>query len=194
MPVRLRIALLFSLFVFIILSIVCGGIYYFSYQSRLNTIKTRLTNRAITTAALLNQREIFDRELIRRIDSSTTIALKNKSVQAYDYQDNRIYSYSDVAGDTLKVSGDILDNARVSGTYFFIAGEKESIAYHYAGNNMRMVVIVAAEDEEGKQNLVSLSKILAASFFNRIIFCVDQRIFFFKKPFKAYKKNIKRRS
>jgi sensor histidine kinase regulating citrate/malate metabolism len=91
MPVRFRITLIFSILVFIILSLVCSGIYYFSYQARINTIKTRLTNRAITTARLLSQREIFDRSLIQRIDSSTTIALKDKVVQAYDYQNRRIY-------------------------------------------------------------------------------------------------------
>ena len=59
MPVRLRITLLFSLFAFIILGVVCSSIYYFSYQTRLNGIKTRLTNRAITTARLLSQQEIL---------------------------------------------------------------------------------------------------------------------------------------
>ena len=76
MPVRLRITLLFSLLVFFILSLVCAGIYYFSYEGRIQTIKSRLTNRAITTARLLSQREIFDRDLVRRIDSSTTLSLK----------------------------------------------------------------------------------------------------------------------
>ena len=104
MPVRLRITLIFSALVFIILSIVCSGIYYFSYQARLNNIRTRLTNRAITTARLLSQREIFNRTLIQRIDSSTTIALKDKAVQAYDYQNRRIYRYSDLPNDTLTIT------------------------------------------------------------------------------------------
>jgi two-component system, OmpR family, sensor histidine kinase ArlS len=101
MPVRFRITLLFSLLVFVILSIVCTSIYYFSYKARINTIKTRLTNRAITTARLLSQRELFDQSLVRKIDSFTTISLKNKTVQAYDYQNKKIYNYSDLPGDTL---------------------------------------------------------------------------------------------
>jgi len=84
MPVRVRITLIFSLLVFIILALVCSGIYYFSYQTRINNIKARLTNRAITTGRLLSQREIFDRDLIKRIDSSTTLSYKNKAVQAYN--------------------------------------------------------------------------------------------------------------
>ncbi|RYZ26895.1 MAG: HAMP domain-containing protein, partial [Chitinophagaceae bacterium] len=163
MPVRLRITLLFSLFAFIILAIVCSGIYYFSYQSRLNAIKNRLTNRAITTARLLSQQEIFDKELVGRIDSLTTISLQKKTVQAYDYQNKEVYTYSDLPGDTLVVNKDILNNARVNQRYYFLAGEKEAIAYHYVDNNARVVVVTAAEDVEGKRNLATLLKILFAS-------------------------------
>jgi hypothetical protein len=82
MPVRVRITLIFSLLVFIILAIVCTGIYYFSFQTRINNIKSRLTNRAITTGRLLSQQEIFDKDLIKLIDSSTTLSYKNKTVQS----------------------------------------------------------------------------------------------------------------
>lgn len=170
MPVRLRIMLLFSLFALIILGVVCGGIYYFSYQSRLNTIKNRLTNRAITTARLLSQQEIFDKEVVRRIDSLTTISLKNKTVQAYDYQNNRIYSYSDLPGDSIEIDKDVLDNARVNESYFFKPGNKEAIAYHYVDNNTRIVVVTAAEDVEGLLNLSRLLRILALSLLVGIIF------------------------
>src|SRR5215204_4395432 len=111
MPVRLRITFLFSILVFIILGFLCAGIYYFSYGARLKTIKTRLTNRSITTATLLSQREIFDRSLVMRIDSLTTISLTNKTVQAYNRANRRIYTYSDVDNDTLIVSSSILEEA-----------------------------------------------------------------------------------
>ena len=61
----------------------------------------------------------MDQKLLQRIDSLTTIALKNKTVEAYDYNNNKIYSYSDVPGDTLHVDEDILVHARVNGTRFF---------------------------------------------------------------------------
>src|SRR5688572_23651978 len=126
MPVRLRITLLFTLLVFVILSIVCLGIYYFSYTSRINSINARLTNRAITTARLLSQREIFDQGLVRRIDSSTTIMLKNKTVQAYDPLNQKIYNYSDLPGDTLQISHEVLNDTRESGSLFFFAEDKEA--------------------------------------------------------------------
>ena len=178
MPVRLRITLLFSLFAFIILSIVCGGIYYFSYQSRINTIKTRLTNRAITTARLLSQREIFDQQVIRRIDSLTTIALKNKTVEAYNHRNEKIYAYSDVPGDSLNITDETLDNARVHGNHYFLPGDKEAIAYHYTDNNARLVIVTAAEDVDGLNNLSALLNILLASFFVGLLFVLVSGYFF----------------
>lgn len=164
MPVRLRITLLFTLLAFVILGVVCSGVYYFSYTSRLHTITNRLTNRAITTARLLSQREAFDRDLILRIDSLTTITLKNKTVQAYDHLDQKFYSYSDIPGDTLSVEKDILDDARVKGEVYFKSGDKEAIAYHYTDATARIVVVSAAEDVEGKQNLQLLRNILVLAF------------------------------
>lgn len=172
MPVRLRITFLFVLLVMIILGLVCVGIYYFSITARASSIKTRLTNRAHTTARLLKQREIFDQRLVQRIDSLTTIALKNKTVEAYDYNNNKIYSYSDMPGDTLHVDQDILDDARVNGTRFFEIGDKEAVAFYYSGNQHRIVVVSAAEDVDGKQSLRTLFKILLVSFLagNAIVF------------------------
>ncbi|NTS43510.1 HAMP domain-containing histidine kinase [Flavisolibacter sp. BT320] len=164
MPVRLRITLLFSLLVFVIFSLVCLGIYFFSFRSRQQTIQQRLTNRAITTARLLSQQEIFDLERIRQIDSFTTIALKNKIVQAYDYQNARFYSYKDNASEEFNVSTDILDDARYAGSVFFLQNGKEAIAYHYADNNSRMVVVSAGEDVDGLSSLSKLKNNLLLSF------------------------------
>jgi signal transduction histidine kinase len=180
MPVRVRITLIFSLFVFIILSLVCSGIYYFSYQARINNIKTRLTNRAITTARLLSQREIFDRSLIQRIDSSTTLSFKNKIVQAVNYQDRTVYHYSDVPGDTIKADKEILDNARVKGSVYFTEREREIVAYHYTNNNSRLVILVAGQDVEGKESLQNLLQILFVSFLVGNIFVLISGFFFSK--------------
>ena len=190
MPVRVRITLIFSLLVFVILSIVCLGIYFFSYEARINNIKMRLTNRAITTGKLLSQREIFDRDLVRKIDSSTTLSFKNKSVQAYNYQNKRIYSYVEGPGDTLKITPKILDDARVKGSVYFTEGEREVVAYHYTDNNSRFVMVVAGEDVQGKESLGTLLRILVLSFFSREYFCLDQWLFLFKRPAATHKKYL----
>ncbi|OLY91425.1 Signal transduction histidine kinase [Cnuella takakiae] len=178
MPVRFRITLIFSLLVAIILAMVCAGIYYFSYQARLNTIKTRLTNRAITTARLLSQRETFDRELVRRIDAATTIALNNKSVEAYNSMDDRIYRYSDLAADTLSITVNDLATVRFKGQVFVAEGKKEMVGYHYSSGDNTIDVFVAGEDAEGRQSLQQLRNILLFGFVSGIILVVVIGYFF----------------
>ncbi len=169
MPVRLRITFLFVLLVFIILGIVCGSIYYFSHTERLNTIKKRLTNRAITTGRLFSKKEIFDRQTLRQIDSLTTVSLKEKVVQVYDSNNRKIYTYSDLAGDSLHVDLKILQDVRKKQTHYFKSRNKEAMAYHYSGKDFDMVIISAANDEDGKDNLLHLRNILMLSFFWGII-------------------------
>lgn len=164
MPVRLRIMFLFSLLVFIILGMVCTSVYYFSYKSRSQALKTRLTNRAITTAKLLSQSGYFDRQMVERIDSLTTLSLQNKAVQAYNFLNQKIYNYTEAPGDTIHITPEMLDDARVKQTYYFTQSGKEAIAYHYTDQNSRIVIICSANDVEGKKNLFQLRNILMLSF------------------------------
>ena len=169
MPVKFRITFIFSLLVFVILGLVCAAVYYFSYSNRLSNIKVRLSNRAITTARLLSQSEVFDRQLMYKIEAATTVALKDKTVQAYDYTNKRIYAYSDRPGDTILIDKKILDEARIDKSVYFSTGEKEAIAYHYTDQNHRIVVVSAAYDEDGKMILRQLRLILLLSFCGGVI-------------------------
>jgi len=165
MPVRIRITLLFVLFVFIIMSIVCGSIYYISANERVKTMKTRLTNRAITTGRLLARSEIFDPNLIRQFDSLTAVSLREKIIQVYDSNEHEIYRYSDVAGDRINVEKEELDNLRDQGDeIYFKSGKKEAIAYKYEDNNINIFIISAANDTDGKMNLARLKTILIIGF------------------------------
>lgn len=164
MPVRLRITLLFTLVVMVIWGLVCGAIYYFSFTSRVATIQKRLANRAITTARLLEQSEIFDQDLIRRIDSSTTLSLKRKSVQAYHASGARVYYYSELQEDTLPVDQELLRKALEKGVVYFTKSGKDVVAYHNSESKDDTVVICAAEDEDGKADLNRLMNILIICF------------------------------
>jgi len=194
MPVRLRITLLFSVLGFIILSVVCISVYYLSYQQRLDTIKSRLINRSITTGRLLSQAEIFDEALVSRIDSSTTISLKSKSVEAYNSKDDKIYDYSDIPGDTLSINSNILKAARDHSNYYFTAGDKEAIAYNYTYDGANMVIVSAAIDENGRNNLNNLLKILVICFLvGNIFILVGGYIFSARllRPIKKISEDVK---
>jgi two-component system, OmpR family, sensor histidine kinase ArlS len=164
MPVRLRITLLFSLLVFIILGVVCGSIYFFSYKSRIKAIEKRLTNRAITTARLLSQSGYFDRRMVGRIDSLTTLSLTNKSVQAFNSQDQKLYDYADAPADTLHITAEMLEDARAQSSYYFTQRGKEAIAYYYVTGDASIVIICGAKDVDGETYLAHLKNILLLSF------------------------------
>ena len=170
MPVRIRITLLFVLFVFIIMSIVCGSVYYISANERVKTIKTRLTNRAITIGRLLTRREIFDPNLIRQFDSLTAVSLREKIIQVYDSNEHEIYRYSDVPGDRINVNKQALDNLREGDDeIYFQSGEKEAIGYRYEYGNTKIFIISAGSDNDGKMNLARLKTILLLGFVVGII-------------------------
>ena len=164
MPVRIKITLLFTMIMFLLLSLLCGLIYYFSYINRLNNIKTHLTNRTLTTASLLSQPEIFDSAIISKIDAITRkiSEITNESIQAYNDQNNRIYTYSDIPNDSIRITNGILNEAKSKTIYFFSVGKKEAVAHYYSA--ARMVVIASAFDADGRRHLRRIKVILYFSF------------------------------
>jgi signal transduction histidine kinase len=98
----------------------------------------------------------------------------NKTVQAYDQHNQLNYRYSDKKADTLQIDSEILEEARVQGSRFFRAGDKEAVAYSYTENASGIVVVSAAEDTEGIQNMQTLGRILIISFLsgNAFVFIV----------------------
>lgn len=176
MPVKIRITLLFTLLVVTILTLVCASVYYFSYTNRIKDIQTRLINRAITTGRLLGQGGIFDQKLIRKIDASTSVAMKDKVIEAYDPYDKRIYRYSDDPSDSIRTSRSIIDKARVKdgsrAWIYFTDQGKDAIAYYYTDENARMVIIAGAYDEAGNEKLRHLRLVLSLSFIGGILISI----------------------
>ena len=158
MTVRNKITLLFALIVFLLLSLLCGCVYYFAYHDRAENIRTQLTNAALSADKMLGQSKIFNQELMNKIYSSRVIALKNKTVQAYNENNKRIFAYSETLTDIVPVDKYILDQARANGSHFFSVGNREAIAYLNATN--RIVTVTAAFDEDGKRTMQHLQIIL----------------------------------
>lgn len=168
MPVRIKITLLFIVYTILLISVGSGSIYYFSLQTRNKAFKKMLVNRAIISGQLLEQKDLSN--LAFRIDSITRIALERKIIQAYDNHNNEIYRYADESGDTVKISNQILREARRTSPEYFNAGDKEAVAYHYAGKSADLIIISAAEDEQGKKILSDLKRVLLLHFiFSMII-------------------------
>src|ERR1700742_3886224 len=170
MPVKIRITLLFTLLAWAILTLVCSSVYYFSYTNRIKDIQTRLVNRAITTGRLLSQGGIFDQALIRKIDASTSVAMKDKIVEAYDNSNHRIYWYADSTVDTMHLDTAILGRARLGKeSIYFKQGSKDAIAYYYNDGDACFVIVAAAYDEQGNEKLRHLRLVLTLSFIGGIL-------------------------
>ena len=165
MPIRLRITLVYSLIVFLILGLVCGGTYYLSQQARVRLIHSRLTNRALNTARLLSREEVFNRSLVLQIDSLSRMTYSNKIVEAYSPSYDKIYSYTDRPGDSLEVPRSILQRALHGGPVYFDSGEMEAVALHYKDADTHIIMVSAGEDLEGKASLHHLARVLLLVFF-----------------------------
>jgi signal transduction histidine kinase len=178
MPVKIRITLFFTLIVFAILTMVCLSTYYFVHNNREINFKTRLTNRAVTTARLLNQRDVFNRAMIQKIDASTTVAMLDKTIQAYDYSGDKVYSYSDKTADTINVQPEILAEAKEKDYVYFSVNSKDAVAYHSKVGDRPLIIIAAAYDPEGRKNLEQLRFILWICFFGGILITIIGGYFF----------------
>lgn len=174
---RLRITLIFTMIMLLILSLVCGLIYYSSYQNRQQNIRMHLTNRALITASMFNQPRIFDQNLMLTIDSRVVKSMKNKSIQVYSHNNEKVYSYSDVPADTIKINNEILNRARIQNA-FFVDGDKDVIAFNDNINNDNRVIVVGAFDEEGKRSLQRIKLILWLCFIGGILIAFASGYFY----------------
>jgi signal transduction histidine kinase len=115
---------------------------------------------------------------MHRIDAATTLAMKDKTVQAYDYKNQRIYAYSDSPADTIKIGREVLNEARINKQVYFSLSKKEAIAYHFTDENHRIVVVAAGFDEDGKSALNQLRAILLFSFCGGVLITFIAGYFF----------------
>ncbi|HVX51424.1 MAG TPA: HAMP domain-containing sensor histidine kinase [Chitinophagaceae bacterium] len=188
MGVRLKVTLSFAIISFAILSLVCSSIYYFSYQNRRKNFSTRLVNRAVTTAHLLMQSETFNSGLLKKIDAATAATMVNKTIQAFDLDNNRVYYYSDNPDDTIPVTQAIVEEAKANQYAYFSDGNRDAVAYHHSDKENHLIIITAAYDEEGKQNLQQLRFVLIICFLGGIFITVAGGYFFSAGLLKPIKK------
>jgi two-component system, OmpR family, sensor histidine kinase ArlS len=181
MSLRIRITILFASIVLTILVLVCFSIYYFSYTNRVNSFRTRLSNWAITTGRLLGQSAVFDQQMILKIDASTLLSMKDKNVEAFDRADKRIYNYSDLPEDSIRLPKGILNRTREEGNVYFSFGNRDVVSHYYSDHNFHVVMVASAFDEVGKEKLVQLSYVLLFSFLGGILIALAAGYVFSKR-------------
>lgn len=189
MPVRIRITLFFASIVFIILLLVCIAVYYISYANTQQHFNDRLKSRAMTTARFLSQSESFDSALLRKIDASTALTLKDKTIQAYDESMHRMYVYSNNKRDVIHNNElKYLQHADLNRPYYFKINNRNAIVYAFKNNNRIFKIIVAADNVEGHENLQELQFILSMCFFGGILIAIAGGYIFSTSLLKPLKK------
>jgi len=142
----------------------------------------------MTTANMLRQPGVFDERLMNKIDSAMVRPIKNKSIQAYNGHNERIYFYADAATDTIDIDNGLLKEARDKKTIFFKVGRKDVIAFYDYTNPDKTVIVASAFDAEGKKNLEHLKYILLISFTVITVIAFISGYFFSKRLLKPIRK------
>ncbi|MBS1687570.1 MAG: HAMP domain-containing histidine kinase [Bacteroidetes bacterium] len=163
MLIKKRITLVYTLIVTIILLVLCACIYIFSYTSRVEQFKLRLKRKALSTATLIKSNEIGP-DIVKEMNRVSSSGLSYKSVDLYDFSYNETFSYNDNKNDTLVVTDDILQRAKIDKIFFFKAGYREAIAMEYKEAGYNYIIVVAAYDDERVEWLSRLRVILAICF------------------------------
>ncbi|MBC7534351.1 MAG: HAMP domain-containing histidine kinase [Ferruginibacter sp.] len=160
MSIKYKIAFLFSLLVTIILTVVSLSVFFFSARERDNAFKKRLKNRALSTANVYADIRDKNFSVLKRMDAAAVASLYNKSITIASYNDVLEYMFSDTAGDSLYLSRDVIERAKIDNEYFFSYQKKKAIAIHYVDGESNFIVAVAAADIDGREYLQQLRKIL----------------------------------
>lgn len=171
--------LAFGLITSIIFAVVLAGIYMYNSNVRETYTRTRLENRAIITARLLQLQNPINDNVVRRVDSLTTYFLSDKSEAAYDTNHVRLYVNHEVEGHRLDVSTAQLSQARSGQRVDFTTGGRMAVAYYHKPSNL--IVVAAARDPQGERELNQLLEILVNSYVISILLVFGAGYYFSRK-------------
>ena len=168
MKIRTRVTVIFTLVVSSILLVVCSTIYFVTDLNRDQSFKTRLRNRALSTAGLLLKVEGIDSGLLKKIDETTRIAIQEKSVVVYNSQNEESYIYTDQGIEPVRAIQSILDKVGKQGELYYSEGEKDVLIIPFSHQQEIYKVVVAGVDRNGFLLVSQLRVILIICFLSGI--------------------------
>lgn len=163
MSIKYKIAFLFALLVTIILTLISLSVYFFSVKERENAFRTRMKNRALSTAKVYADSGADKYGVLRKMDATAVSSLYKKSIAIVGFNNQYEYSFTDSTGDSLLLSASVINRTKIDNEFFFNYNQKKAVAIHYADSNINFIVAVAAMDIDGQEYLHDLKKILLIS-------------------------------
>jgi signal transduction histidine kinase len=170
MQIRTRLTLQFLLIGGAIMIIASAAIYLSSARFRRDDFKSRLRNKAISTATLLFDRDKAEADDFLRIEKESPINLQNEKIIILNFKNDTVYS-SDHTGE-IKVSNIVLERVRSGNKISYVQDSYEVLGTLYSTKYDRFVIIAAATDIEGTLYLEKLKIIL-------VFVCLISLVLFF---------------
>jgi signal transduction histidine kinase len=135
---------------------------------------------------MLKQPGKYDTALIKEIDSGTVLALENKTVDAYNELNQKVYHYQESIADSLQVTKESLNASRNMHVIFSSAGKNDQLFYY--DKNQDIVIVVGGYDARGKENLRRLIIVLLLTLVGGLLIAFTSGYFFSKILLRPIKK------
>jgi two-component system sensor histidine kinase ArlS len=165
MKVRYKITAAFVLLTVTVLATLCLLIYLITADQHKRDFNQRLRNRALTVSALLSRLPTNGYEILSRLDSSTTNLLVSENILVYGEDNQLLYRFDRDIADSITVDNEFLQETRSQQESRVQTGQKRMLAAYYPQAATPIVVITAARDDNGRQNLRDLRVSLVIAFF-----------------------------
>jgi len=159
MKLSLKINLLFALIVTGILVSMAIIIYNASVQTIHHDFQQRLENRAARTAYLYQVFQDDTTNLLKSLDAYAPPQLVNKSIMIYNSQLQALYEFHDIDTSAFRPDSILLTDAYHNGTLFISRGDKEICVFVDKKSDHGFIVVVAAENVNGREYLNQLERI-----------------------------------
>jgi signal transduction histidine kinase len=154
--------LLFTLLVTAIISLLTWSVYYFSSLERVQVFNKRLRSRATYNSQLYSLMGDSAFNFMRRMDTTGGL-LPSRSVGIYTDDGKLLYKFDAPGSLPLNVTKDLLQETKEKGEKYFSLDEREAVALHRETRRRDFIIVVAGFDEDGRERVGTLNKILLFS-------------------------------
>ncbi|MBS4043261.1 MAG: HAMP domain-containing protein [Chitinophagaceae bacterium] len=164
MKVRYKITLAFIFLTTILLLSLCFFTYYNTAQQQERDFNKMLNNRAHTISSLLLSSKFYDYKFLSEVDSATRNLLFAENINVFNVRNERVYHFARNASDTINIPVQLIQQARIEKKIIQTVGNKKTLAIYNSDPDYPIVVIVSANDENGRQKLSALKHNLTYGF------------------------------
>jgi two-component system sensor histidine kinase ArlS len=147
----------------IILLVLTVFVYYLSLVELNDVFRKRLRSRASNNAQIFYYFGDSSVNMLKRIDGGSLSLLPQKTVSIFDTSGNILYHYQAEDADNSRADLSMFQDFHAPEGKFFTIGNREAFGLYYGDEKRSFIIIVSAYDEEGRQRLSELKKILLTS-------------------------------